>query len=117
MKTVADDVISINLRSFNEDKGSLIPIESGIDCLIDIVIAMDVSGSTGTPDYTPMQFDINGNEDSFLVAKKNRTSNKYQVRPIRLLRCDGQYATGGSQHDLLWSLPKVLRDADKGINT
>jgi len=30
MKTVADDVISINLRSFNEDKGSLIPIESGI---------------------------------------------------------------------------------------
>ena len=36
MKTVADDVISITLRSFNEDKGSLIPIESGIDCLIDI---------------------------------------------------------------------------------
>tara|TARA_R100000908_G_C3697221_1_gene109156 strand:+ start:194 stop:610 length:417 start_codon:yes stop_codon:yes gene_type:complete len=36
MKTVSEDVISINLRSFNEDKGSLIPIESGIDCLIDI---------------------------------------------------------------------------------
>ena len=36
MKTVADDVMTINLRSFTEDKGCLIPIESGIDCLIDI---------------------------------------------------------------------------------
>ena len=31
------------------------------DCLLDIVIAMDCSGSTGTPNYTPMQFDSAGN--------------------------------------------------------
>ena len=33
-----------------------------INCLLDIVIAMDVSGSTGTPNYVPMQFDANGNQ-------------------------------------------------------
>ena len=64
-----------------------------------------------------MKFDVNGSEDEFFVGKKNRTHNTYKVHPIRLLRCDGQYATGGTQHDMLWSLPKVLRDADKGINT
>ncbi len=64
-----------------------------------------------------MKFDVNGEDDEFFVGKKNRTHNKYKVHPIRLLRCDGQYATGGTQHDMLWSLPKVLRDADKGINT
>tara|TARA_Y100001938_G_C8088430_1_gene433529 strand:+ start:46 stop:3135 length:3090 start_codon:yes stop_codon:yes gene_type:complete len=64
-----------------------------------------------------MKFDVNGDENDFLVGKKNRTHNTHRVHPIRLLRCDGQYATGGTQHDMLWSLPKVLRDADKGINT
>ena len=63
-----------------------------------------------------MNFDINGDESEFLVAKKNRTYNKYKVRPIRLLRYDGQYSTGGSENTKLWNIPKVLRDKDKKIN-
>ena len=36
MTTTLDDILLINLRSFEDDKGSLIPIESKLDCLIDI---------------------------------------------------------------------------------
>ena len=36
MKTTLDDILIINLRSFEDNKGSLIPIESELDCLIDI---------------------------------------------------------------------------------
>ena len=57
------------------------------------------------------------NRDSnFLTGKKNRTQNTYKVRPIRLVRCDGKYATGGQPNQKLWKLPKVLRDSDKGVN-
>lgn len=34
--TTLDDVLIINLRSFEDTKGSLVPIESELDCLIDI---------------------------------------------------------------------------------
>ena len=63
-----------------------------------------------------MKFDINGDESRFLVGKKNRTRNTYKVRPIRLVRCDGQYATGGQSNEKLWTLPKLLRDSDQDIN-
>ena len=63
-----------------------------------------------------MKFDIDGVERNFLVGKKNRTRNTYKVRPIRMIRCDGQYATGGQLNEKLWKLPKVLRDEDRGIN-
>ena len=56
------------------------------------------------------------NNTNFLVGKKHRTRNTYKVRPIRLIRCDGKYATGGQGNNKLWTLPKVLRDSDKGIN-
>jgi len=75
-------------------------------------------GSTADPGTLAwaMKFDINGVEENFRIGKKNRTRNTYTVRPIRLIRCDGQYATGGQGNENLWKLPKVLRDADKGIN-
>ena len=55
-------------------------------------------------------------EENFRVGKKNRTHNTYQVRPIRLIRCDGNFADGDDEHYKLWKLPNVLRDEDKGIN-
>ena len=78
-------------------------------------IANGLSADAGTLAWA-LNFDVNGNSDEFYVAKKHRTHNKYKVRPIRMLRCDGQYATGGSENKKLWDLPKVLRDSDKGIN-
>jgi hypothetical protein len=63
-----------------------------------------------------MKFDIDGVQRNFRVGKKNRTRNTYKVRPIRMIRCDGQYATGGQLNEKLWKLPKVLRDEDRGIN-
>ena len=58
-----------------------------------------------------MKFDVEGNKEEFLVGKKNRTTNTYQVRPIRMIRCDGKYSS-----DKLTKMPKVLRDSDKNIN-
>lgn len=65
-----------------------------------------------------IHFDDNGFKNDFKSAKKKRTQNTYKVRPIRMIRCDGQYVTGGTEavNDKLWKLPKVLRDEDKGIN-
>ena len=63
-----------------------------------------------------MKFDANGDESNFRTGKKNRINNKYKVRPIRMIRCDGQYATGGQSNQKLWTIPKVLRDSDKDIN-
>ena len=40
------------------------------NCLLDIVIAMDYSGSTGNPNYIPMQFDAAGNLVDDLVARQ-----------------------------------------------
>ena len=78
-------------------------------------IANGASADAGTLAWA-MNFDVNGNSDEFLVGKKHRTHNKYKVRPIRILRVDGQYSTGGSENEKLWKLPKVQRDSDKGIN-
>jgi len=77
-----------------------------------------VGGSTADPGTLAwaMKFNINQNENKFMVGKKNRTQNTYKVRPIRLIRCDGKYATGGYGNQKLWDLPKVLRDSDQGIN-
>ena len=72
-----------------------------------------VSGATADPGTVAwaMKFDIDGSHDRFLVGKKNRTHNTYQVRPIRMIRCDGKYSS-----DKLTKMPKVLRDSDKNIN-
>jgi len=71
------------------------------------------SGATADPGSVAwaMKFDVGGDEDKFLVGKKNRTENTYQVRPIRIIRCDGKYS-----NDKLTKMPKMLRDSDKNIN-
>jgi hypothetical protein len=65
-----------------------------------------------------INFGLNNNKDYFKSGKKKRTQNTYKVRPIRMIRCDGQHVTGGAITDnkKLWNIPKVLRDEDKGIN-
>lgn len=63
-----------------------------------------------------MNFDINGNPNNFTFGKKNRTHQTYKVRPIRIIRSDGLYATGGHENEKLWRLPRFLRDSDSGIN-
>ena len=77
-----------------------------------------IGGSTADPGTLAwaMKFNINQDENKFMVGKKNRTQNTYKVRPIRLVRCDGKYATGGDGNQKLWDLPKTLRDSDQGIN-
>ena len=66
-----------------------------------------------------IKFDENGGRKAFISGKKDRTDNTYHVRPIRLIRCDGQYVTGGTgeaPNSKLWNLPRVIRDESKGIN-
>jgi len=58
-----------------------------------------------------MNFNVNGNTNQFLAAKKHRNFHTYKVRPIRMIRCDGKYSD-----DKLGKLPKLLRDSDKNIN-
>lgn len=61
-----------------------------------------------------MKFPESGALTDFKSARKHRTNNKYKVRPIRLIRCDGLYGTTGSSPDLQldksWLVPPVLRD-------
>jgi len=55
-----------------------------------------------------IKFDADARKNMFKVAKRNRTENTYQVRPIRFIRCDGQYVTGGTGeagNSKLWNLP------------
>ena len=92
--------------SFDETKGFTGGTGEG-------VMVSSNSGATADPGTLAwaMKFDIGGNKDRFLVGKKNRTHNTYQVRPIRMIRCDGKYSS-----DKLTKLPKVMRDSDKNIN-
>ena len=64
-------------------------------------------------------FDSNEDQNSFYVGKKNRSTNKYQVRPIRMLRTDGIWpwsggtgGTGEALHAKFWNIPDVERDRD-----
>jgi len=101
--------------AFNEVKGMTLGIGEGI---INPVNATGPAGLTADPGTLAwaMKFDVNGIPKNFQVGKKNRTHNKYKVRPIRLIRCDGRFAGGEEENYKLWKLPNVLRDEDKGIN-
>ena len=61
-----------------------------------------------------LKFPESGSLTDFVSGRKNRTANKYKVRPIRLVRCDGLYGTtgpsAGLQLDKSWQIPPVLRD-------
>ena len=101
--------------AFNEVKGMTLGIGEGI---INSAGATGTSGITADPGSLAwaMKFDVNGESVNFKVGKKNRTHNKYKVRPIRLVRCDGKFADIEDTNYKLWKLPNVLRDEDKGIN-
>jgi len=75
-----------------------------------------ISGMTGSPNPGSLawaiNFDINGERKQYLTGKKGRTTNRYQVRPIRIVRLDGEH----SPTNKLWKVPKLDRDSDKGIN-
>jgi len=65
--------------------------------------------SAGTVAWA-IKFDSDGRKNMFKVAKKKRTENTYHVRPIRFIRCDGQYVTGGTGeagNSKLWNLPQI----------
>ena len=65
-----------------------------------------------------IKFDADARKNMFKVAKRNRTENTYQVRPIRFIRCDGQYVTGGTGeagNSKLWNLPTTPPAQD--VNT
>jgi hypothetical protein len=49
-----------------------------------------------------VKFDINA-DASFMVAKKQR-SDKYQVRLIRMIRCDGKYYNLSNENNKYWKL-------------
>jgi hypothetical protein len=57
-----------------------------------------------------MYFSETGVPSSFKSARKNRTDDKYKVRPIRLVRCDGNYGATGSTEFKAWDIPTILRD-------
>ena len=57
-----------------------------------------------------MYFSETGVPSSFKSARKNRTEDRYKVRPIRLVRCDGNYGVTGSEEHKAWNIPKILRD-------
>jgi hypothetical protein len=54
-----------------------------------------------------LYFDIDGNLNSFSVAKKNRTENYYKIRPIKMIRCDGRYYSLSNENNKYWRLNKI----------
>jgi hypothetical protein len=55
-------------------------------------------------------FSETGVPSSFKSARKNRIDNRYKVRPVRLVRCDGNYGATGSDEFKAWNIPEILRD-------
>lgn len=53
-----------------------------------------------------INFDSNGNQDLYTVKKADRTDNKYKVRPIKMIRCDGGYGTRVSSNNIFWKMVK-----------
>jgi len=101
--------------AFDSNKGFTAGIGEGI---INPVGATGPAGVTADPGTLAwaINFDINGIPENFRAGKKDRTYNTYQVRPIRLVRCDGNFATKEDTNYKVWKLPNILRDEDRGIN-
>ena len=62
------------------------------------------SGLTHGTSAWAINFDSNGNEELYTVKKANRTDNKYKVRPIKMIRCDGGYGTKTSSNNIFWKM-------------
>jgi len=67
-------------------------------------------GATAGSVAWAMYFAEDGYPSSFVSQRKNRYENKYKVRPIRLIRCDGNYGSDGSEEYKAWNIPEILRD-------
>jgi hypothetical protein len=72
-------------------------------------ILTDAGSTAGTVAWA-MYFAQTGYASDFLSGRKNRYENKYKVRPIRLVRCDGNYGVTGSTEEKAWNIPPILRD-------
>lgn len=57
-----------------------------------------------------MFFPQSGDASDFKSSRKHRQDNKYKVRPIRLVRCDGNHGISGSDEFKAWNIPTILRD-------
>tara|TARA_R110000765_G_scaffold140292_2_gene240808 strand:+ start:3572 stop:10054 length:6483 start_codon:yes stop_codon:yes gene_type:complete len=97
----------------NVDVSELASIITGgsVDCLIDIVIAMDVSGSTGTPDYTPMQFDAQGNVIPGTGILNNTSRATAQLRWLDVFLNNNNIVDGLASDNIQIGLTAWARDA------
>ena len=68
------------------------------------------SGVTAGSVAWAVYFPPSGDLDSFKSSRKNRYENKYKVRPIRLVRCDGNYGVTADNTSKAWTIPTILRD-------
>jgi hypothetical protein len=68
------------------------------------------SGVTSGSSAWAMYFAESGVGSDFKSGRKNRFSNKYKVRPIRLIRCDGNHGEEGTNEYKAWNIPPLLRD-------
>lgn len=68
------------------------------------------SGVTAGSVAWAMYFSPEGDLERFKSSRKNRYQNKYKVRPIRLIRCDGNYGVTADNTSKAWSIPTILRD-------
>ena len=71
------------------------------------------TGGKLTPGSVAFAFNIdaNGNLDNYKVYKHNR-SEQHKVRPIRMIRCDGQIPSDVR----LWKIPKTFTQKNKTVN-
>ena len=69
------------------------------------------SGVTAGSDAWAMYFPSSGDKSEFISERKNRFNNKYKVRPIRLIRCDGSFGNTFDGTNKSWTIPNIFRDS------
>jgi hypothetical protein len=96
--------------SFNETLGVT---GENVEGVMDNTFLSPDPGSVAWAMYFP-ESGIDQNNMKYFTHKKNRFTNKYKARPIRLVRSDLKYpfqgSTGESNNAKLWYIPKTLRD-------
>lgn len=69
------------------------------------------AGATAGTDAWAMYFPLSGQTSEFISERKNRFNNKYKVRPIRLIRCDGSFGNTFDGTSKAWTIPDIYRDS------
>jgi hypothetical protein len=62
------------------------------------------SGITHGSEAWALNFDVDGNISNMQASRQNRT-NTYKIRPVKMIRCDKQYGTIGSENYKVWNVP------------